>query len=371
MPTASSQALCVSPATVVRRKRRLPISGEILVQPGEQVPMDRIVARALVPGSLHPINAAGRLALPPTELLRALRVQAGDSVTRGQLLAETHSLFGLFKNSLSSPIDGTVDAISAVTGQLTLREKAEPLELPAYLPGEVVAIEAGTGVEIEARVCQVQGIVGLGGEAFGPLKQVGKKRDDVVVPSMISGSHNGAVLFTGGGVTLEALEAMMYRGVKAVVAASASGQDLMTLTNSTLNPAFTGNEQLGLTVVLTEGFGGIGMSDKSFEILSRLDGKNVSVSGRTQIRAGVIRPEVIAEPLLDIAATSSAKDHVTLGDPVRVIRGHAFGQIGAVKEIPPDLRTIGSSAKALVFLIELESGKELIVPRPNVEQIIG
>jgi hypothetical protein len=371
MPGASSQALSVSPAVVIRRQRRLPVAGEILVSPGDEVAMDQTVARALVPGDFHPVNGAAMLTLSPSALFDALCVKVGDRIVKGQPLAKARSLFGFMTRTLPSPIDGRVEAFSKVTGQLMLREADSAVDLHAYLPGRVVSSEPNTSLEIEALVSQVQGIFGLGGERFGTLFSVEDAADISRKALAIPPNLEGKILFTRGRVTYKALSEMMKKGVTGIIAASAHGQDLMRLTSRSLNPAATGDENLGLTLVLTEGFGDIEMSDASFDILSKLTGKKVAVSGVTQIRAGVIRPEVISEPLAKTPSPVTIKNRIDIGDKVRIVRGDDFGQIGTIEGIPKDLATVGSGAKALVFELGLAGGRRVIVPRPNVELIAG
>jgi len=145
----------------------------------------------------------------------------------------------------------------------------------------------------------------------------------------------------------------------------------MTLTGASLNPASTGNEKLGLTLVLTEGFGEIAMSTRTYRILRALTGRPVSMSGRTQIRAGVIRPEIVAAPLEEISPSAERRNAIRIGDSVRVIRGAHFGRLATVKAIPPALHRIETGALALVFIVALEREEEMVVPRPNVEPVYG
>lgn len=369
MPTDSSLGLRVTRSITLRRERRLPVAGEILVQAGDSVLMDSVVARALLPGRLHPVNASARLALPPSELRPALLVKEGEPVTRGQRLAESRALFGLLRSQVWAPVDGILDGVSPMTGQLTLREHPTPLELSAYLPGTVRSVEPGAAVEIEARVCQVQGIFGLGGEVQGILELLGDDPLALPGPEAITAAHKGKILVIGGRLTLNLLEALIEKGVRGVVAPSSSGRDLMTVAGGAVNPASTGNESLGLTLMLTEGFGDIAMSTRTLRILESLAGQPVSMSGRTQIRAGVIRPEIIAAPLDEVDAPAKAGGSVRTGDTVRVIRGPRFGRLATVKEIPPALHPIEIGSKALVFIVMLEGGEEIAVPRPNVEPV--
>ena len=41
-------------------------------------------------------------------------------------MAEYRSFFGLFKHTVTSPVDGVVEMVSTVTGQVTLRQPPIP-----------------------------------------------------------------------------------------------------------------------------------------------------------------------------------------------------------------------------------------------------
>jgi len=56
--SAYTPGLTVSADAVVRRIRRLPIKGEVLVKPGDAVGPETPVARALLPGLLQTIKLA-------------------------------------------------------------------------------------------------------------------------------------------------------------------------------------------------------------------------------------------------------------------------------------------------------------------------
>jgi hypothetical protein len=60
-----------------------------------------------------------------------------------------------------------------------------------------------------------------------------------------------------------------------------------------LGVAITGSEDIGITLIITEGFGKIQMAQKTFELLKLRSGAKASVNGATQIRAGVVRPGII------------------------------------------------------------------------------
>ncbi len=58
--------------------------------------------------------------------------------------------------------------------------------------------------------------------------------------------------------------------------------------------ALTGDEDIPFGLILTEGFGAHGASEEAAGFLQRRTGSVVGLSTRTQIRAGVSRPSVLA-----------------------------------------------------------------------------
>jgi len=360
-------ACAVSRRRLVRRERSLPVGGEVFVVEGQAVKPPEIVARAELPGSPYPVPASAVLGVARAELKKHVIIELGDAVAEGQVIARSRSLFGLFTNEARAPVGGVLESISDTTGQLLIRAAPEPVELPAYLPGTVVEIEAGSGVTVEAEVALVQGIFGLGGEAFGDAVCVCRSAEETLDADSISTDHRAAVLIGGGRVTLAALERAREVGAIAVVAGSASGADLIALVGGELNPAATGDEDLGLTLVLTEGFGELAMAQGTFELLGELAGQLVSTSGTTQVRAGVIRPEVLG-PCLDASEVEKSMEG-EIGARVRIVRGERFGAVGRVSAAPDELREIGSGALATVYEVDLADGGTAVVPRANVEHL--
>ena len=60
-----------------------------------------------------------------------------------------------------------------------------------------------------------------------------------------------------------------------------------------LGVAITGHEDIRPTLIITEGFGQIAMAGRTYELLAANAGRRASANGATQIRAGVLRPEII------------------------------------------------------------------------------
>ena len=104
------------------------------------------------------------------------------------------------------------------------------------------------------------------------------------------------------------------------------------------------------------------------ELLRSLDGKTASVNGATQIRAGVIRPEIIVTDAGPPDANENTVEGFAVGAPVRGIRAPYFGRIGVISAMPHQLQVMPSETKVRVCEVDF-GGDKVIVPRANVEVI--
>ncbi len=374
MTHAYTPGLKVSRQTEVKKERRLPLKGDVLVGVGDSVTAETIVAKTELPGNVQTVNVANRLSILPEDIERNMVVKVGGWVEQGDLIAESRSFFGLFKSSAKMPVAGTIESVSNITGQVIVRERAIPVEIDAYVDGEVIEVFEGEGVLVKTTATFVQGIFGIGGEAVGILDVVAPDGSVVMDPSSINSSHKDKIIVGGSLVTMDALDRAREVGVRGIIAGGIGDSDLRILLGYDLGVAITGSEEIGLTVVVTEGFGQMTMADRTFNLLASRKGMKTSISGATQIRAGVIRPEVVIP--LDAATRRSegeaVQKHATglvIGSPVRVIREPHFGKIGEVTSLPPKLQKLESEAMVRVLGVRFEEAGEAIIPRANVELI--
>jgi hypothetical protein len=158
--------------------------------------------------------------------------------------------------------------------------------------------------------------------------------------------------------------------VAGLVVGAIVDQDLVDFLGYDIGVAITGHEKIHLTLVLTEGFGSIPMAQRTFDLLRSLEGHAASMNGATQIRAGVIRPEIIVPRPADTALTGKPDNHdLRIGTPVRLIREPYFGLLASVAALPTELVRIPTGADVRVLEATLASGERVIVPRANVEII--
>jgi hypothetical protein len=373
MAHAYTPGLRVTDHAVLRRERRLPLKGEVLVAAGAEVSSDTIVARTELPGNVQTVNVASRLALDPARVPDSLTVAVGAAVRKGDLIAEGKSLFGLVRQRAVAPADGTIESVSPITGQLILREPPIPVEIDAYVRGSVAEVLPDEGVVIECVGALMQGIFGVGGETFGALRLVADSPDEELSAAKLTAAHRGCVVVGGSYVSHATLMRAKELGVAAVVVGGFDDRDLRQLLGRDLGVAITGAEDLGFTLVLTEGFGRIRMAERTWRLLGAHQGEQASVSGATQIRAGVMRPEiVIPRPGADKGGQRPTAEAMGLevGSLLRVIREPYFGRIARVVELPPELRPLETEASVRVMSVEFtDDHSRAVVPRANVELI--
>jgi hypothetical protein len=371
MAFAYTPGLRVADVTAVRKERRLPLKGRVMVKVGDPVEADTIVARTELPGNVRMINIANILGVPTDDIPGLLWKKEGEAISDTETLAQSKGLFGLFKNTVRSPVSGFFESYNKITGQAVLREPPIPVTIDAYVKGTVVDLLADEGVIVETRATYVQGIFGIGGETRGVVRALVKSPDQELTPELIDPSCAGKILIGGSFVSQQALHKAVSVGVKGVVVGGFDDRDLKEFLGYDLGVAITGHEQKGITLVLTEGFGRMNMAHGTFDLLCSREGYVASINGATQIRAGVIRPEVVIPVGADIRRKVAEHEQgaLDIGSPIRVIRAPYFGRLGRVTALPPELQLLETEAKVRVLEVEFGDGLRAVVPRANVELI--
>ena len=408
--------LLVTPHTRYRVRRLLPIPGEVRAAVGQNVAARDVVAATQLPGDVFPMNLAALIGVPPGDLPDCMLVREGDAVAEGDVLARSPGIFGLMRTEAKATAAGTIESVSDVSGQVIVRGPSIPVEVDAYVAGTVARVVPDQGVDIEADVAQVQGIFGIGGETAGPIVAACGSPDDPLTPDRVRDhAKPGAVLVGGARITREAVAAAVEAGVAALVSGGIDDADLKSILGYDLGVAVTGTEKIGLTLIVTEGFGDIAMAARTFDLITSHAGREASVNGTTQIRAGVLRPEIVIPltpdswsaganrtgPRTDSTALLESPDSpatpedfrsaaddsaasadvapalqesagdLATGAPLRIIRDPYFGVLGTVAELPHEPQVLESGSKARVLVVATQDGRRVTVPRANVELIEG
>jgi len=288
------------------------------------------------------------------------------------VLAETRGFLGMFGAKLIAPVCGTIEYISPVTGTLGLREAPTPLDLTAYIAGVVEEVLPEEGVTLVAEGALVQGIFGVGGERRGALKTVATGPDAPLDDALLTPACAGCVLLGGATANVTHIRRAIEVGAVGLIVGAVSDAVLRAYLGYDIGVAITGHEDVALTLILTEGFGQLAMAARTFQLLDSLQGREASINGATQIRAGVIRPEIIVPERLATQSDHPAtrESELLVGCRVRLIREPYFGRFATVIAMPAELRQIETEAMVRVAEVRLEDdATTAMVPRANVEII--
>jgi hypothetical protein len=372
MAQAYSPGLTVTNNIVLRKDRILPLKGKVLVKKGDILKAEDLVAETLLPGKVVPINMANKLGVTANMVGQFMKVQPGDIIKKGQVLAETKGFLGMFKTVVKSPINGEIENISSITGQMLMREPRIPVQVKAFIDGIVVEVVPEEGVIMENKAAYIQGIFGIGGETTGEIKVLASSPQDVITPDKIDDSCKGKLVVTGSMCPLAVIKKAQEKGVAGIITGGIDDQDLKTLLGYNIGVAITGHEEIGLTIFTTEGFGKIDMAEKTYELLKSFEGHKASMHGKTQIRAGVMRPEIIiALPIEgeELIAEEPKMATLEIGTTVRIIRQPNFGKIATITALPEELTSVESETLVRILEAQLEDGTKVTIPRANVEVI--
>lgn len=370
---------------LVEKVRTLPLGGEILVAEGDVVEPETVVAHLNPEGYLHFVNVAKELDIPHNLAGECVLKAEGESVRRGEVIATRPAALGLLLAECRSPTDGVIEKIYP-SGHLAIR--GYPVPVQAFVGGRVVETVQGDRVAILTAGTLLQGVYGFGGEAHGPLA--------ILDSDGLPRTAGGATVVTPAPASRAFLNACLQAKVAAIVAPSAHLRDLEGFASEALagEGLTTGGSAAAgparPTVILMEGFGEIPMSPLIYESLRSLDGRQASVSGFTQLRPGVERPEIIVPHGGIPAARPPDPAFVRLGRRtlvyvtrgyrlpalkpglgVRVVRAPHFGLEGEVVGLPDAPQRIPTGATLPTAVVRLKDGREVTVLRCNLEVIEG
>jgi hypothetical protein len=363
----------VEARTVLHRRRCLSVAGEVLLEIGDRVQEETVVARTPGRGRLHTINAARLLDILPAEVPGTLLHEVGAQVAAGQPLARTRGLWGLLAAVCRAPVAGVLAAVSAHTGRILLEEPGQVQEVRAFLPGIVTELVPERGAVVAGWAARVAGVFGVGDERAGVLRAAVGRPAAVLDAPQLGGDLTGCVLVGGSLVTGAALRRAAELGATGVITGGIHDRELADFLGQETVLADTTAQRSPLTLVVTGGFGRLPMDAEIFALLQAHLGRRACLVGRTRVRAGAERPEVIIplEGGPDTAAHPAGLVELVVGCRVLVVRAPWFGHTGRVGRLPAAPCTIESEAACLVAEVDLDVGRTVRVPRANLEVLGG
>ncbi|MBX6723792.1 MAG: hypothetical protein IRY92_11260, partial [Dactylosporangium sp.] len=315
------------------------------------------------------VDVAFDIGCRPRDVRNFLTVKLGQEIKKGGMLAKKGEASAFFTKCCYAPVSGIVESVDDQTGIVTISRPFKEVVVKAYIKGTVVEKIEGRGVVVETPAARLTGIFGLGGERHGVIRVLTERHDQPLTPDLIDDSCKGQIVVGGAQATDEALAKAVQVGCAGVIAGTAHYLNLVKSLGVKLGVGITGTEDVDITVILMEGFGSLAMREQAFRALQALDGREASINGATQVRAGAIRPEIIVpfpEHAGEGEAAAQADEDFHVGQRVRLINEPYFGLVGTIREMPREDMVVETEARVPVASVDV-GDRVVVVPRKNME----
>ena len=374
---------------LLRRERRLPVPGEVMVRAGARVEPGDVVATSMLKAEPVVVNIAADLDLSPQATARRLLVSPGAQVERGGMLAQRS---GRGSRMSRSPISGTFQGYDSATGTGQIVAPSEPVSVRAHLKGIVTDVIPYYGATIETPANLVRGIFGLGGEQHGVLKVTVTSGDEPITADRLDARVAYSIVLGGSEITADALRKLIELGARGVITGSIRSRELgdflgyksldawrMGVVRADSKawdfppPTSTVDRAVppDFVLIVTEGFGAVPMCRRVFETIAAYDGQEIAVDGSTRLRGGLSRPEII----IPLARTTAVRrpgeisPKLAVGSHVRLLSQGFLGQTAQIVELPTGPHSSQSGIVAPVADVQMADGQKLRVPLVDLEAI--
>lgn len=341
-------------AARIQEKRKLilervyPGKGKPAVKAGQTVSEATIIAHCEVSAGQRLIKIAHVLGVPGSQAKNYLTRRVGERIYEGEVVARKKNLFGLGKNEVKSPVDGLIEEIDG-RGDVILQFLPKPVRLIAGAAGKIEEISEDK-ITLSTIATRVRGFVSAGLDREGIIS-VAADPKDFILPATIKGDSKGKILVGGALLERSALEKAVTLGVRGIVVGGVNYRDFATLSGG----------DIGVTVMVTEGFGTLPMGEDIWQFFKKIEGRVGFVFGQeNQLIVPEMDGSVVSEP-----AESTPWRELNVGDKVRFFREESSDLLGVVKELPGE-QLLNSGVLAEVALIAFASGEEILLPSANL-----
>jgi len=341
------------PLTTIIRERTLPVAGKVNVHVNQRVNPTDVIAEANYAREHVLLDVARTFGITAMEADKQIRVNQGDRLQQGALVAESR---GLIPRTIKAPRAGRVMIVGS--GQVLMEVGDTRVELRAGLPGVVTQVLPERGVIIRTAGALIQGVWGNGRIDNGLMVSLIEKPDEVLNAERLDVSLRGSVILGGHVRDLETLKAAAELPVRGLI--------LSSLLSPLIVPAY----QMRYPIIVLDGFGAMPMNSAAFRLLTTNNKREVTVNAEHFDRYSGNRPEVIIPlPISSEPPEPNSYETFAAGQTVRLRRPPSAGMIGTISHLPSGLSTLPSGLRAPSAEVKLENGDTLLVPLVNLEVV--
>jgi hypothetical protein len=345
--------LHVLPLATIIRERTLPVAGKVHAHLNQRVNPTDVIAEASFAREHVLVDVARQFGISGPAADKLIKVNEGDRLTQGALIAESR---GLFARAIKAPRAGRVMIVGS--GQVLMEVGDTRIELKAGLPGVVTQVLPERGVVIRTAGALIQGVWGNGRIDNGLMVSVLDKPDEVLTAERLDTSLRGSVILGGHVRDVETLRAAAELPVRGLIL------------SSLLSPLIVSAYQMRYPIIVTDGFGAMPMNSAAFRLLTTNNKREVTVNAEHLDRYAGSSPEVIIPlPVSSEPAEPSPYETFAVGQSVRLRRPPNAGMIGTISSLPAGLSRLPSGLRVLAAEVKLENNESLLVPLVNLEVV--
>jgi len=378
MNTLANYRPRIVPEVITLISREIPGNGPILVKVNQEVNPSDILGLSITTAGYRVLSLAKALGVSPKDGEKYLQKGLGQAVFRGEVLGLKPSVLG--KRSFISPTDGILESYDPVTGDLRLSYLPERQKVLATVFGIVQKVDITRRlVIIKTKATEILGVLGSGKVRDGNLIIL-SGRGGVTDEKRIIPKLTDHIIVAGGLIYKEALRTAVAISVKGVIVGGINASDHKSIAGGTLVSKRNMATDVGLSLIVTEGFGGFPIGEDIFSVLARYDNRFVVLDGN---RKRLLLPSFDKESMLKIKSTALPEraDEILLeptiepsmmdlkvGMRVRVVAPPFTSEQGKVISIDQMPSKLPSGL--LTYLLTVESkSRKIKVPVVNVEII--
>jgi hypothetical protein len=341
----------ILPLTTLRRERLLPVPGRVTVRMGQKVtPLD-VVGEAHFGQEHVMIDVAHALGIQPEAAQRLIELRAGETISKGQVIATRN---GLFPQIVRSPSNGRVILVGS--GRILMEAGEGSFELRAGIPGKISRLIPERGVEITFNGALIQGIWGNGQLGLGLMMPIVNAPEELLSMNQIDVSLRGSILLAGhcnDAATLQAAGSLPVRGM------------ILGSLASALVPLAA---QMSYPIIVLDGFGLKPMNGSAFKLLVTNAKREVTISAEPFDRQTGTRPEIfIPLPVAEEPPMPRETEIFAPDQPVRLMRAPHAGGVGTLTGLLPGLTVMPNGLRVAAAEVDLDSGEKIVVPLANLE----
>lgn len=343
--------------TVHSVKRTMPQDSQILVKIGDEVRPEKIVGIGRKSVGFRRINAAEQLGVKPEELKEHVTKMPGSYVNKDDVIAENKKMFGLRASQVVSPIKGVIYSVDEATGVITMNYEPEEIRIVSGVHGTVSDIDPDEyTVTMKTNVLELTGRVGLGNRREGSIHLVGQP-DLPISEKQIEASWENKIIVGGSLITRKVLYHCIALKVQGIVTGGMHWEDYASLVGS--RGKF---EDVGISIILMEGYGNMPLSKELFDYLHQYQGKFSFIEGATN--------KLVVPDSGDIPRAKGTSERVygTLeeGTPVKLLTLQGRGESGTIKELHENVKLENGITTDTATVVSY-NGTEVEVPVSSLE----